>query len=219
VRTLTHEQARAFYDRLGAGQDSQAFYEDHATTRLVEHLELASARSVFEFGCGTGRFAASLLARHLPADASYLGVDVSSTMVALAKKRTEKHAERAEIRQTDGSPRLDVDSGNVDRVVSTYVLDLLSDEDIGSFIDEAHRALAPRGLLGLVSLTGGDTRGSRMVMAGWRMVHRLSPKLVGGCRPITLQAFIDEARWQTRYADRVAPFGLPSEILVAEKLA
>ncbi len=64
------EQVRAFYDRFGAKQDSQAFYEDAATADLILNAELGAARAVFEFGCGTGRFAEKLLAEHLPADCS-----------------------------------------------------------------------------------------------------------------------------------------------------
>jgi len=35
MRTLSHQQAKAFYDRFGAKQDSQAFYEDRAVQELV----------------------------------------------------------------------------------------------------------------------------------------------------------------------------------------
>ena len=54
-RTLDLEQARAFYDRFGARQDRQAFYED----------AFERARGVPEFGCGTGRFAEVLVAERL----------------------------------------------------------------------------------------------------------------------------------------------------------
>lgn len=63
---LTRSQARRFYDHFGAKQDSQAFYEDAALDDLMRHADCAQAQSVFEFGCGTGRFAAQLLTKHLP---------------------------------------------------------------------------------------------------------------------------------------------------------
>jgi hypothetical protein len=58
---LSPDEARKVYDRIGRAQDTQAFYEDRATAELIPHLELADAQSVFEFGCGTGRFAASTI--------------------------------------------------------------------------------------------------------------------------------------------------------------
>ena len=65
---LSPEQAKIFYDRLGKKLDWQGFYEDCAVADLTEHLALAQANSVIEFGCGTGRFAESLLTHHLSAD-------------------------------------------------------------------------------------------------------------------------------------------------------
>jgi hypothetical protein len=62
-RMLSHEQAQAFYERFGKKQDWQRFFEDAAVADLIEHLALAQANSVIEFGCGTGRLAESLLAR------------------------------------------------------------------------------------------------------------------------------------------------------------
>ncbi|GAC1566791.1 MAG: hypothetical protein NVS3B14_10780 [Ktedonobacteraceae bacterium] len=81
-RMLTHQQAKAFYNRQGSKQDWQAFYELPATTNLIAHAAFESAQSMFEFGCGTGAFAERLLSRHLPPQARYLATDSSSTMVA-----------------------------------------------------------------------------------------------------------------------------------------
>ena len=84
---LDRGQVRAFYDRFGARQDAQAFYEDAALTELVLHADFEAAGRVYELGCGTGRFARRLLERHLPDGATYLGVDLSATMVELARGR------------------------------------------------------------------------------------------------------------------------------------
>src|SRR5260221_3129440 len=54
VSVLTHGQARAFYDWMGAKQDWQAFYEKRATRDLIAHASFETAQAVFEFGCGTG---------------------------------------------------------------------------------------------------------------------------------------------------------------------
>lgn len=94
---LTRGEARAFYDKFGSKQDSQAFYEAAALDQLVENSSFATAQSVFEFGCGTGRFAFDLLQRHVPADAVYRGVDISSTMVRLASARLAPFGERAAV--------------------------------------------------------------------------------------------------------------------------
>jgi ubiquinone/menaquinone biosynthesis C-methylase UbiE len=124
--TLSHAAARALYDRIGRWQDTQRFYEDYATADLIAHADLHQAQSVFEFGVGTGRIAERLLRDHLPATARYLGIDISATMVALARQRLAPWWNRARVEQSDGSPRIESPEGTFDRFVSTYVLDLLS---------------------------------------------------------------------------------------------
>jgi hypothetical protein len=38
-RVFTHAEARRFYDRIGAKQDSQAFYDRPALEDLLRHVE------------------------------------------------------------------------------------------------------------------------------------------------------------------------------------
>ena len=122
---FTPDDARRFYDRFGSKQDTQGFYENPALDDLVKHADFEHARSVLEFGCGTGSFARKLFETVLPADARYLGLDISGTMIGLATRRLEPWQARAEVRQADGSPCLPVPNASVDRFLATYVFDLL----------------------------------------------------------------------------------------------
>ena len=219
TRLLSHGQAARFYDALGAGLDTQAFYEAAALHDLVAHLELETCRSVVEFGFGTGRLAAELLSTRLPSNATYLGLDVSATMVGLARSRLRRFGVRAQVRQSDGSAHIDVADGTFDRFISTYVFDLLSDDEIRAVLSEAHRVLGPDGLLGLASLTNGPSPVSRVVSTMWRRLHRISPWLVGGCRPISLRALISNAQWHIIYTNIVVRFGVPSEIVLARPVS
>lgn len=211
---LTPSEARAFYDRFGKKQDSQGFYEDPALGDLIAHARFEDARNVFEFGCGTGKFAERLLAEHLSSSATYLGCDVSPIMVELAKQSLANYAERAKIVQTNGTVHFPIPDHSVDRVVSSYVLDLLSEDDIRLFFSEAHRVLSPEGKLCLVSLTKGVTLPSRVVSFLWMRLFRMRASLVGGCRPILLESFVDHVRWKLEYRSVLSPFGVPSEVLV-----
>lgn len=212
---LTRPQARSFYDRFGSKQDAQAFYEDEALDDLVAHAEFEQAEKVFEFGFGTGRFASRLLEKHLPASAAYFGIDLSKTMTGLARQHIAPYAERAKLAQSDGSIYFPLPDHSIDRVVSTYVFDLLPGSDIREAVSEAHRVLKPGGKLCLVSLTPGVTFASRMVCAWWSAVFRLHASLVGGCRPIRLEAFLDQHTWSLDYRHVVTQFGVPSEVLIA----
>lgn len=211
---LTTKQAQAYYDRFGRKQDSQDFYEGPALEDLIAHADFADAEQVFEFGCGTGRFAAQLLADHLPASAHYTGCDLSPVMVKLAAQRVAAFGDRARVQHTEGAIHFPLGDQSVDRVVSNYVLDLLSAADTRRYFDEAHRVLKPDGKLCLVSLTEGVSVASRMVCAVWSRVFRFSPKLVGGCRPIQLQPYADPNLWQSDYRAVISAFGVPSEVCV-----
>jgi len=212
---LTPEQARSFYDRFGARQDAQAFYEDAALEDLIAHAAFERTEKMFEFGCGTGRLALTLLREHLPVSATYLGVDLSQTMIDLASQRLHPYGERANIIHTDGAIRFPLPDNSVDRVVSTYVFDLLSDSDIRLAFAEAARVLVPGGKVCLVSLTRGITLASRIVTALWSVLSRLYAPLVGGCRPIVLLDHLDAQVWQLEYHHVVVRYGVPSEILIA----
>ncbi len=216
VRVLTHEQAQAFYNRMGAKQDWQAFYEAKATQNLIAHASFETAQAVFEFGCGTGALAERLLTAHVSPEAQYVAVDSSTTMIRLAQARLARFGSRVEVQQTDGSFPFDAPSGLYDRFVSTYVADLLSASDIVEMLSEAHRLLRPEGLLCLVSLTPGPTWFSRLVTVLWTGIHRLSPSLVGGCRPLELQMLLPASGWQLVSVNVVTAFGIPSEIVVAK---
>lgn len=216
---LSYQQAKAFYDRFGKKQDKQGFYEDAATEALIRNAQFDRAGAVLEFGCGTGRFAEQLLERHLPAEARYVGVDISETMVALARERLDRFGQRAKVYLSQGSPRLDFDAATFDRFVSNYVLDLLTHEDNRTTIQEAWRVLSEGGLLGITSLTHGFSAVSRIVAGVWTAIHAIRPALVGGCRPIRLRELVSQREWRIRYDDKLSRYGVPSEVLVAEKRA
>ncbi len=213
---LSHEQARAFYDRFGSKQDLQRVYEDPAIEVLLGHGAFETAVAVVELGCGTGRLAQRLLRAHLSPRATYLGIDVSSTMVELTRARLRPWRDRADVTQSDGSLRLPVADGSCDRFVSTYVLDLLSDEDIRAALAEARRALMPGGRLCLASLTFGTGIASRAVCRVWSAVHARRPSWVGGCRPLDLRTHL-EGDWRILHREVVCTLGICTEVIVASE--
>ena len=218
MKMLSHAEARAVYDRFGARQDRQSFYEDEALADLLAHLALNEAQAVFEFGCGTGRLAKTLLDDYLPTTARYLGIDSSTTMVRLAEERIAPFGARAKILHTDGTMQFAVAANSFDRFVSTYVLDLLSEEDIAALLAEAQHILRPGGLLGVAGLTHGNTLVSRLVEKIWVGVHTLRPTLVGGCRPISLLKYLGGSAWQIRHQRHITSVGISSEVVIAERL-
>jgi SAM-dependent methyltransferase len=212
---LTSSQARHFYDRFGRAQDLQAFYEDRAAGDLLVHGRFENARAVFELGCGTGRLAARLLQRQLPADARYLGADISATMISLSRARLQRFGPRAAIIQADGTRPLPLAAGAMDRFLAVYVLDLLGPRQAAGLIAQAQRLLRPGGLLGVVSLAPGPAMPARLVSRAWTAVWSRAPALTGGCRPITVQPLLDG--WRIEHRALISAWALTSEVVVASR--
>ena len=214
VRMLDPIAVKRFYDRFGARQDRQAFYEDAALDCLFDHADFAAASAVAEYGCGTGRFAERILTASRAT--SYVGFDISTTMLDLAKRRLAAYGPRARSEQlAPGEVTLPLAAGSVDRLVSTYVLDLLPEHQIAAFLEEAQRVLAQGGRLCLVSLTTGTGLLPGLVAAVWNLAFRLHPATVGGCRPIHLTPFLDARVWQVHHQQALVRWGITSEVVVA----
>jgi ubiquinone/menaquinone biosynthesis C-methylase UbiE len=135
-------------------------------------------------------------------------------MHRLASRRLRRFGSRAELRLGDGSVHLPFDEGRFDRFVATYVLDLLSPDDIALVLAEARRVVSPGGLLCLTSLSHGTTRASRALSRGWELVWRLHPQIVGGCRALELRGYITED-WELVHHAVVSSAGITSGVLVA----
>ncbi len=213
---LSPQRVRDYYDRSGPKQDRWAFYEDAAIRDMIAHSDFDKASDVFEFGCGTGRVATRLLTDELHATAWYTAVEVSSTMIQIARSRLAHFGERVKVQQAPaGSVAIQLPDMSLDRVVSTFVLDLLSEDDIGYLLVEAHRTLRQGGRLCLVSLTDGNTRLSSLVSAGWRLTFHLAPGLMGGCRPVNLSVRLNQTVWRLLHRKVIVSFGIPCEVLIA----
>ena len=216
---LTPEEVRLFYERNVPRQDRQGWYEDDAFDRLIAHGRFDNAQAVLEAGCGTGRFAEMLLSRHLPDHARYTGLDISSAMLARAARRLQPWALRAKLKPADVTLGLTGHKGSADRVIATYLFDILSPGHSRVLLDEMQGVLRTNGLLCLASLTPETETGDTTILTQlWTLVQRVWPWIVGGCRPVRLRRMLDENRWEILAHETVSPRGLTSEVVVARKL-
>ena len=214
---LTLEQARRVYDRLGGRIDLTEFYEGRVVHQLVRESRFDEARSVLEFGCGTGRVAGLLFDRHLSPDCQYTGVDISPRMVELASRRLARWSDRARVIETTGDA-LDFEPGSFDRFLSTFVFDLLEPNYIHDVVAQAYRLLEPGGLICLTSLAPGATPLARIVTGLWQQVWAVNPILVGGCRPVDVSSALPADAWELEYSDDTTLLRLTSAIIVARRL-
>ncbi|WP_083250848.1 class I SAM-dependent methyltransferase [Acidihalobacter aeolianus] len=210
-------EVRSYYDHMGRKLDILSFYGLPAVDDLMTNADFDLAQNIFELGCGTGRFAERLFEKYLPPEARYLGCDASEVMVGLAQSRLAAHAKRAQIVPADDTMRLPLLDKEADRIVSIFVLDLLGEEQVAQFFNEAYRSLSDDGKLCFLSLHRGANIPSRIVSALWSALFAKRPMLLGGCRPIDLDPFVDRHRWQVMHRRVMAPFLVPAEVWILEK--
>ncbi len=216
-KILSLSEVKSFYNNHGLKQD-RAKFEEAAFKVILAEMQLGSAESLFEFGCGTGRVAVQMLESYLSETATYQGVDVSETMVTITENRLVRFGERARVTLSQGGTTIKAIDGQFDRVLSTFVLDLLPLSEIEHFFSEAWRILQPNGLLAVAGLTHGATPLAKITEQLWMTAYRIRPRWVGGCRPLKLTEFVNSADlWQPHHHQVVTQGGLSSEVLIIRR--
>jgi len=206
--TISTKAAQRFYDRLGAGHDWAEFYEGRAKQVGLERLNLAPGQRLLNVGVGTGKAHAQLKTAVTPEGATF-GLDLSAVMLKLAYSRTNTPMCRADARRLPFAP------ASFDRLISTYVLDLLPARHLPALLAGFCRVLKPGGRMVLVSLTEGVDMPSRALVALWKAVYAVSPIACGGCRPVQLAPLVQQAGFNQVQREVIVQLGIASEVVVA----
>jgi SAM-dependent methyltransferase len=162
--------------------------------RLVrEALRPAPGERILDMGCGPGFYAAELL-EEVGTDGSVLGVDVSTAMLGVARKRTQGSA-NADFREGEATA-LPVEDGEFDAALTVQVLEYVEDATAG--LRELHRALRPGGRVVVwdvdwttLSWHSEDPARMERVLRGWD-AHLAHPSLPRTLAPRLREAgFVD----------------------------
>lgn len=198
-----------FYDRLGNWNSLSNIYERRARQCAITQLDLRAGQSVLEVGVGNGLSQADLLAgvgeRGLSA-----GVDLSPGMIRLsAAAHVDMVATQA------NAMSLPFASRTFDGLLSTYVLDLVPEPQITIVLAEFRRVLKPDGRMILASLAEGVGPISKIGAGLWKAAYAINPMWCGGCRPLQLVPYLEQAGFTVESTKAIVQMGLPSEVLRA----
>lgn len=209
-RTVSAATARRFYDWIGARYDLVALYEGVAVQQALAQLDVCPGNTTVDVGTGTGRHLKVLRQAVGPAGVA-VGVDISRVMLQIASKRSGGAVCQADARAL---PILD---NTVDRLLASYLLDLIPLDDLARALAEFRRVLKPGGRVALVSLTEGTDPMSHFLIALWKAVYRISPVACGGCRPVQLADLVATIGYRDVTREVVLQAGIPSELVLATK--
>lgn len=218
---VTTEQARAIYDRIGQRYDLLRFAEVKPKSWALRQLRAQAGERTLDIGCGPGWALVALARTVVPASAEtepgpwVCGLDVSPVMLESARRRLRNagYAHGVELREGVAT-RLPYPDAMFDAVFSSYMLDLLTIEDIELALAEMWRVLRPDGRLALVGLSRGRGKVARLYTRGYEALYRRHPRWLAGCRPMNLTPLLEQARFTV--VDRAEWFrGHPSEAILA----
>lgn len=123
----------------------------HKYEQLAKAIELQSAQTVLEIGCGWGGFAEFAAKTY---GVSVLALTISKEQHEFARKRIHEAglAEKVEVRLQDYRDQ----KGNFDRIASIEMLEAVGEQFWPTYFNQLHQRLKPGGLAGIQTITVRD---------------------------------------------------------------
>jgi len=186
-----HEANRKFYDRISDAYDFMADANEKVARQAgVAALELKPGERVLELGFGTGNEVIDL-ARLVGATGQVVGIDISSGMLAVARRKIIQAVPDANIDLKIADARkLPFADASFDAVYCSFTLELFADEEIPGVVREVRRVLKPTGRFSVVAMAK-PTTGSHIsfLEKTYVWMHHHFPHIVD-CHPIDVAGVV-----------------------------
>jgi demethylmenaquinone methyltransferase/2-methoxy-6-polyprenyl-1,4-benzoquinol methylase len=211
----TKAQAKKSYDKISRFYDCFAgVFEKKYRNMALEWLNLERGEIVLEIGFGTGH-CLKQIAESVGENGKVYGIDISSGMLEVSKKRLEEAGllNRVELYCGDALKILYEDN-KFDAVFMSFTLELFDTPEIPQVLNEIKRVLKPKGRLVVVSMLKED--GDSILLRLYEWIHQKFPQYVD-CRPIYLEQSIKDAGFKIEHRKNVKLFGLPGAVVIGIK--
>jgi demethylmenaquinone methyltransferase/2-methoxy-6-polyprenyl-1,4-benzoquinol methylase len=208
----TKAQAKESYDKISHFYDYFAgVFEKKYRNMALERLNIKRGETVLEIGFGTGH-CLKQIAKSVGKTGKVYGVDISSGMLEVTRKRLEKAGlmDRVELYCGD-TVKMPYDEHKFDAVFMSFTLELFDTPEIPKILSEIKRVLKPKGRLGVVSMSKED--GESILLKLYEWAHKKIPNYAD-CRPIYVEQSLKEAGFEIKHKEKVKVLGLPGEIVV-----
>ncbi|MBI3722592.1 NAD-binding protein, partial [bacterium] len=216
ARAVLSRQIEAHYDQMGDALERGERYESRAKARALALLDARAGHVVLEVGVGTGGLLARVVSR-VGGGGRVIGIDVAESLLRRARSKLESpdQAGKNGVTLVRGTAvRIPLKDESVDRVLTTYVLDLLEEEDVLIALAEMRRVLKPGGLVVCAGLTSrGASLAGQVVASGLALARKIRPLWTGGCRPLDLEPLARRAGLRVVTREVVEQKGRASEVV------
>jgi len=204
----TYDSLSRWYDLLAGSSERRAMEAG------LGKLAVQEGERVVEVGCGTGNGLVQL-AKSVGEHGRVCGLDLSAGMLAVARQKIEDTGLEGRVLLVRGNAlSLPFRSACFAAAFMSLTLELFADREIRTVLQEYRRALRDNGRLGVVALSA---RGKpTLARALYERAHVAFPHYID-CRPIAVQPAVEAAGFATLDVAEMSLWGLPVEILVAER--
>ena len=212
----TKDEAKQFYNRISRvyGYLTGPFERKYAE-RAVRNLSVQEGETVLEIGFGPG-YCLRQIAESVGKTGKAYGIDISSGMLEVARRRLEKAGliDRVELYCGDAA-NTPYSDNTFDAVFMSYTLELFDTPEIPVVLQEVKRVLKPDGRLGIAGMSKANGNSKFLKLYEW--LHQKWPKYFD-CRPIYVEQSIEDSGYKIVEKEKVKLLGiLPIEIVVAMK--
>jgi len=208
----TKEQAKRTYDKISRIYDLiTGPFERKFRDMGLNQLDVKEGETVLEIGFGTGHCLEEM-AKRVGENGKAYGIDISSRMLDITRKRMEKKrlADTVELYCGDAMS-MPYEDNMFDVVFMSFTLELFDTPEIPAVLKEIKRVLKPKGRLGVASMSKED--GESWLLKAYEWIHKNFP-VIADCRPIYVEKSIRDAGYSIKSREKIKLFGLPGEIVV-----
>lgn len=208
----TKAQAKESYDKISRFYDCFAgIFEKKYRNMALDRLSIKRGETILEIGFGTGH-CLKQIAKSVGETGKAYGIDISSGMLEITKKRLEKAdlINRAELYCGDAL-EMPYENNKFNAVFMSFTLELFDTPEIPKVLNEIKRVLKLNGRLGVVGMSKNNRDSILLRLYEW--MHKKIPRYVD-CRPIYIEQSIKDAGFKIDYKEKMKAFGLPGEIVI-----
>lgn len=202
----SYNQMSRWYDLVSGSSEKK--YRDLG----LQKLKAASGEQILEIGYGTGHCILTL-AQAVGDGGKVYGIDLSEGMLAISQERLREAglSHRVDLHTGDATS-LPFESNRFDGIFMSFTLELFDTPEIPLVLQECWRVLNPGGRIVVVSLA----KKTGLAVDIYEWFHERMPVAVD-CRPILAQDDLTRVGFSIREVDSLLMWGLPVEIILAEK--
>lgn len=207
------DAARASYNQMSGWYDLVSGSSEKKFRDIgIQKLAAQAGESILEIGYGTGHCILAL-AQAVGNTGKVYGIDISDGMRAITEERVRKTGllDRVDLRIGDATS-LPFAAGSLDAVFMSFTLELFDTPEIPLVLEQCHRALRPGGRIVVVALVWKPGLAVRI----YEWFHEKMPTAVD-CRPILARDDLQSAGFSISDCEALLMWGLPVEIIRAEK--